>query len=137
MRAYAINQDTSSHVAATSGVTASPSTSAMARNRLPCTTWYWAGAIPSDAYSRAIRDSRCPGSRSGSVTSAEAATEPAGATCCVPSAWSPRLEVPSSSTGRAVNRCQSKRLGRGAHRVGRSPYRAGDEFGRTVASTSA
>ena len=68
---------------------------------------FWAGVMPSDACLCAIRLSRCSGSCSGTFTSelANTATDAARAICWVFSAWLPRLNVPSSSSGCSPNRC--------------------------------
>ncbi len=104
MRASAIAQYTSVQAAATSSVTASPSTSAMAANRWLWTSGYWSRVMPSDACLCAMRLSSASGVVAGCATRAEAnaAMEPASACRWVPLAWLPRLNRFRSRSGWAV-----------------------------------
>ncbi len=104
IRALAISQYTSSQASATSGVTASPSTSTMAANRWSWTTWYCGPVTPSEACLWAMRASMASGRSSGLFTRAlaKAAMEPASACFWLPSAWLPRLNRSRSSSGWAL-----------------------------------
>ena len=100
-----MSQYTALHASATSGVTASPSTSAIAAIKFSYTIWYCASVTPRETCLWAMRLSMTTGSGAESSTRCDAnfTTDAASAFCCACCFWLPRLNRSEMSSGWAAN----------------------------------